>query len=302
MGFSATDTYVVGATLRVARSGLVRRASQTVTSGRVRPDRQVSESGHRFYNPNLGRWLSRDPSGEGQDKNIYVYVLNGPSRLVDPFGLTTSVGLPDRTTRLTHITIEVVGVTDANFYLNDADFDQWLNGLIGAAEGDENPNWWGATRTVKQLPVICDPELCDSQNECVKRKVEQRGSVQVTMHGRSNRRGDTGPSGRTTKEHEQEHLAAIEEWATRYNNAVVSLVGKCRSRRCDGLFRSVFDAYETWIYWDRSVRDWTNEVRDYTGGELTRANREAQSARASRTSADSAFNSAVRNYIASCGH
>jgi RHS repeat-associated protein len=86
MGFSATDTYVVGATLRVARSGLVRRASQTVTSGRVRPDRQVSESGQRFYNPNLGRWLSRDPIEEDGGLNIYAYCINSPANGIDALG------------------------------------------------------------------------------------------------------------------------------------------------------------------------------------------------------------------------
>jgi hypothetical protein len=44
--------------LRSARP--VRRLrSRPVTSGRVRPDRQVSESGHRFYSPSLGRGLGR---------------------------------------------------------------------------------------------------------------------------------------------------------------------------------------------------------------------------------------------------
>jgi hypothetical protein len=40
-------------------------------------------SAHCFYNPSTGRWLSRDPSGEKQDKNLYGFVANRPVLLVD---------------------------------------------------------------------------------------------------------------------------------------------------------------------------------------------------------------------------
>ncbi len=43
--------------------------------------------GARDYDPAQGRWLSRDPAGfSGGDANLYVYVLNDPVNLVDPFG------------------------------------------------------------------------------------------------------------------------------------------------------------------------------------------------------------------------
>jgi len=45
----------------------------------------------RYYNPNLGRFLSVDPVGGtvgiSQSWNRYGYVLNNPLNLVDPFGL-----------------------------------------------------------------------------------------------------------------------------------------------------------------------------------------------------------------------
>jgi RHS repeat-associated protein len=43
----------------------------------------------RAYNPATGRWLSRDPLGEGTDPaaNLYRYVVNNPTNLTDPLGL-----------------------------------------------------------------------------------------------------------------------------------------------------------------------------------------------------------------------
>ena len=41
----------------------------------------------RHVHPILGRWLSRDPSGEGNGINLYDYVQGSPINRVDPFGL-----------------------------------------------------------------------------------------------------------------------------------------------------------------------------------------------------------------------
>lgn len=43
--------------------------------------------GARDYDPDLGRWLSKDPIlFDGGDTNLYGYVLNDPVNLVDPSG------------------------------------------------------------------------------------------------------------------------------------------------------------------------------------------------------------------------
>jgi RHS repeat-associated protein len=41
----------------------------------------------RGYDPNLGRWLSRDPLGESFGSNLYAYVTGNPVSQNDPFGL-----------------------------------------------------------------------------------------------------------------------------------------------------------------------------------------------------------------------
>jgi len=43
--------------------------------------------GERFYDPNLQRWLNRDPIGEYGGINLYGFVNNNPLRYVDPYGL-----------------------------------------------------------------------------------------------------------------------------------------------------------------------------------------------------------------------
>jgi len=51
------------------------------------PDRSAKDSGRRFYSPEISRWLSRDPVGARGGPNIYGFLMNRPTFLVDPIGL-----------------------------------------------------------------------------------------------------------------------------------------------------------------------------------------------------------------------
>jgi len=44
---------------------------------------------YRYYNPSVGRWLSRDPTGEAGGLNIYAFSLNNPVNYCDPTGLSS---------------------------------------------------------------------------------------------------------------------------------------------------------------------------------------------------------------------
>jgi RHS repeat-associated protein len=46
---------------------------------------------YRFFDPNLQRWLNRDPIGELGGLNLYMYVLNNPVDDTDLFGLYTDL-------------------------------------------------------------------------------------------------------------------------------------------------------------------------------------------------------------------
>ena len=45
---------------------------------------------YRYLHPVLGRWISRDPIGEGGGFNLYVYAGNNPANTVDVQGVETS--------------------------------------------------------------------------------------------------------------------------------------------------------------------------------------------------------------------
>ncbi len=49
----------------------------------------LSYYGYRYYNPNTGRWLSRDPIEEEGGLNLYGMVGNDTINLVDPLGLAS---------------------------------------------------------------------------------------------------------------------------------------------------------------------------------------------------------------------
>ena len=52
--------------------------------------------GYRYYSPELGRWLRRDPIGERGGLNLYGFVRNAPLRYVDPFGAwETDIASPE---------------------------------------------------------------------------------------------------------------------------------------------------------------------------------------------------------------
>ena len=42
----------------------------------------------RPYDPNLGRWIQRDPIGERGGLNLYGYVVNDPVNKMDLFGFS----------------------------------------------------------------------------------------------------------------------------------------------------------------------------------------------------------------------
>ncbi|OGP87479.1 MAG: hypothetical protein A2156_10700, partial [Deltaproteobacteria bacterium RBG_16_48_10] len=67
--------------------------------------------GARSYDPQTGRWISKDPMGfEGGDTNLYGYVLNDPVNLVDPYGYGAPLGpglVGPGQTLLKHSTFEI---------------------------------------------------------------------------------------------------------------------------------------------------------------------------------------------------
>ncbi len=51
------------------------------------PDTGLSYYGYRFYNPSIGKWITRDPIEEAGGLNLYGFVYNNPVNWVDLLGL-----------------------------------------------------------------------------------------------------------------------------------------------------------------------------------------------------------------------
>jgi RHS repeat-associated protein len=47
----------------------------------------LDNHGFRYYDPEVGRYISRDPIGYGDGLNVYLYVHNNPINHIDPLGL-----------------------------------------------------------------------------------------------------------------------------------------------------------------------------------------------------------------------
>ena len=53
----------------------------------LHPKSKLVYFGARWYNPAVGRWLTPDPAGIIDGPNLYVYLNNSPTNLLDPWGL-----------------------------------------------------------------------------------------------------------------------------------------------------------------------------------------------------------------------
>jgi RHS repeat-associated protein len=49
---------------------------------------------HRHYDPDLGRWIQRDPLGYVDGMGLYEYVRGAPMSLIDPLGAHATAGYP----------------------------------------------------------------------------------------------------------------------------------------------------------------------------------------------------------------
>ena len=57
---------------------------------RYDPETGLYQVRNRYLHPGLGRWISTDPDGYADGKNLYQYVLSNPVGKVDPMGLALS--------------------------------------------------------------------------------------------------------------------------------------------------------------------------------------------------------------------
>ena len=76
----------------ISRRGRALRRSSIENPWRYQNARFDEEShliyfGVRYYDPEMGRWISPDPAGDFDGPNLYAYCHNNPLTYTDPFGL-----------------------------------------------------------------------------------------------------------------------------------------------------------------------------------------------------------------------
>jgi RHS repeat-associated protein len=106
---------------------------------------------YRTYDPDLGRWLNRDPIAENGGLNLYAYVSNDSARRKDPLGFY--VPLP--------VGVPVVAAGAAGLYVGgliyNAAPDFWAQSLWGWLYPDQNPS---------AAPPKQNRSRCEQQENC----------------------------------------------------------------------------------------------------------------------------------------
>jgi len=122
---------------------------------------------HRYYKPEIGRYISADPIGLRSDLNLYAYVQNDPVNWVDPEGLDAAtwgrIG-----TFTTGFALEFVpsGVTNAVGLammmgaVATIPGDTPINQPMQMAKGKQTPRNW-ATEQAKKTAQTNNTDPCD---------------------------------------------------------------------------------------------------------------------------------------------
>ncbi len=78
---------------------------------RVRLQQRGQYNRFRYYDPNIGRYVSADPIGQDGGFNLYRYAANNPTGWIDPFGLDIAIvtGGPTGRNRAGHSAAAVEG-------------------------------------------------------------------------------------------------------------------------------------------------------------------------------------------------
>lgn len=114
--------------------------------------------GFRFYDPNLQRWINRDPLEEDGGVNLYRFSENSPTRSVDPYGLSPSLN-PQNQLWACEAVETVAGSTgrraavDAAVKAFNATKDAARQALSKALSGGNGPAHHIATLEARQAPI-----------------------------------------------------------------------------------------------------------------------------------------------------
>jgi uncharacterized protein RhaS with RHS repeats len=99
-----------------------------------------SSYGFRYYDPQTGRWPSRDPIEEEGGLNLYGFVLNNPGNAWDLFGLCPCNGQRDACMQIVkNLYDNAIRIARSFRDYELRKVNDFLNGMIRMCE-----NYWGA--------------------------------------------------------------------------------------------------------------------------------------------------------------
>ena len=93
----------------------------------------------RAYDPNVGRWISRDPSGEGSGLNLYAYCADSPICATDSSGLCMDgPPLPGAQLKLSQATFDQlyksIEMADDSVMMDDATYERLIMHVTGPGD------------------------------------------------------------------------------------------------------------------------------------------------------------------------
>ena len=139
-------------------------------------DTKLVHFGYREYDPQIGRWLSKDPLlFGGGDSNLYGYVLQDPVNLVDPSGefavpVIVALGIGLGVYLALEPSFEKAGQAAADVY-NRA--SEWLDDLFDDLFEDTEK------QPIPNKPETCEEEWARAYQICR----EMQGSCNVGITG-----------------------------------------------------------------------------------------------------------------------
>ncbi len=92
--------------------------------------------GFRYYDPETGRWLNRDPIQENGGINLYSFVFNKPINFTDPFGLALYAfdGTGANPSTFTHVTA-LRGSYRGSVHYEEGVGSKWYSRILGGITG-----------------------------------------------------------------------------------------------------------------------------------------------------------------------
>ncbi|WP_353328826.1 RHS repeat domain-containing protein [Chitiniphilus shinanonensis] len=118
---------------------------------------------HRYYDPEVGRYITRDPIGLGGEINTYGYGEGSPAKFIDPIGLATVSYCQGVYREFEHT---VICLDKKCVGLMPYESPYWGDGII--QKEDYIPEYC----TEKPVRASCDKEKYES---CIKNVIEREG-------------------------------------------------------------------------------------------------------------------------------